>query len=73
MIDTLSTTGAGYRIFSATFDEMVTNYLANQRRRVEEGNITEGRLTTITAMMNNLLAYVGKETRVDAYKPKSVR
>jgi integrase len=71
VIDTLSTTRAGYRVFSVTFEEMVNNYLANQRRRVEEGNITDGRLTTITAMMNNLLAYVGKETRVDAYKPKA--
>ena len=40
-------------------------------RRVEEGNITKGRLGGITAMMNNLLAYVGKDKRVDDYKPKA--
>ena len=71
VINTLSMVNSGYRIFSVTFDEMVTQYLANQRRRVEEGNITKGRLGGITAMMNNLLGYVGKDKRVDDYKPKA--
>ena len=34
VINTLSMVNSGYRIFSVTFDEMVTQYLANQRRRV---------------------------------------
>jgi len=57
VFQTMSDVASGRKIFGITLGELVQEYMKWRREDVEIGNITAGRLVTISSQLKHLLAY----------------
>lgn len=60
----LSDVHSGRKIFGATLQEVVDEYVEYRQQDVDAGNIVAGRLVTIKSQLNHLLKIVGANTRI---------
>jgi integrase len=62
---------AGEKIFSITAEELRDRYLRHvKNRKVETGQLSEGRLTNITVHTRHYLDFVGKKSKIQNIDPK---